>query len=267
MGHLLAAVDRRDVPIETETSIEGLVTEDLVDRYEFVSKFESAAPPIVHGDHLEMSRPLGADVVSGRQEARLPAALPGVHVHGEEVEGEPMYRALKTGLGAPGTVVVDEDGQRFCNEAFWQDFVSRVGQIDVFADDYAHWPCFLVLDNRHRERYPLAGIDPGRDISQQVGEKADTLPTLAERLGIDPAGLAATVEQFNEYAARGHDPDFRRGETPHEEKFRGDPTHEPNANLAPLTEPPRVRTLSSGQRDPLDRAPNRRTCTGCRRRR
>jgi 3-oxosteroid 1-dehydrogenase len=181
---------------------------------------------------------LGADVVSQRQEARLPAALPGVHVPGEEVEGEPMFRALKAGLGAPGTVMVDADGDRFCNEAFWQDFVSRVGQIDVFGGDFAHVPCYLVLDSRHREQYPIAGIEPGRDLSSQVGERADSLAGLAEALGIDPAGLEATVKRFNEHAAEGRDPDFRRGGTPHEEKFRGDPTHEPNGNLAPLEEPP-----------------------------
>ena len=42
--------------------------------------------------------------------------------------------------------------------------------------------------------------------------KADTIAELAERIGIDPAALDATVERFNENAADRSDPDFGRTE-------------------------------------------------------
>jgi 3-oxosteroid 1-dehydrogenase len=273
MGHLLAEVDRRDIEVMTETGIERLVqaddrvvgveasteddplligaengvllaigaydwSEEKVERYEFVPEMESGAPPVIHGDHIDLTRSVSADVVSQSQEGRLPAALPGVHVPGEELEGEPLYRALTAGVGAPGVIVVNESGERFFNEAFWQDFVARIGQIDVHDGNHEHWPCFLVLDQDHRDKYPVAGIEPGRDLSDHLGEKAETIEDLARKLDIDPGGLAGTVETFNEYAREGTDPDFDRGETPIEQRFRGDPTHEPNANMAPLTTPP-----------------------------
>lgn len=42
--------------------------------------------------------------------------------------------------------------------------------------------------------------------------KADTLEELAEKLGIDAAGLAAEITAFNENAAKGVDPVYHRGE-------------------------------------------------------
>ena len=64
-----------------------------------------------------------------------------------------------------------------------------------------------------------------------------TLAELAERLGIDAEGLAATVSDFNPAAERGEDPAFGRGSTPYNH-FRGDMEHKPNPNLAPVGKGP-----------------------------
>jgi succinate dehydrogenase/fumarate reductase flavoprotein subunit len=40
--------------------------------------------------------------------------------------------------------------------------------------------------------------------------RADSIAELATLIGIDPAALQATTDRFNDYAAKGEDPDFDR---------------------------------------------------------
>lgn len=68
-------------------------------------------------------------------------------------------------------------------------------------------------------------------------KKGSTIEELAEKCGIDPQQLRATVERFNENARRGEDPDFHRGETEFN-RYGGDPKVEPNPSLAPLEKGP-----------------------------
>jgi len=65
-----------------------------------------------------------------------------------------------------------------------------------------------------------------------------TLDALAAKLGIDAAGLRASVEQNNRYAADGADPDFHRGETAYEQNLGDATLGGKNPNLGPLQEAP-----------------------------
>jgi 3-oxosteroid 1-dehydrogenase len=102
-------------------------------------------------------------------------------------------------------------------------------------------PSWLVVDAQHRNHYSLGDamprVIPPSWIREGVVRKAATIRELAGRCGIDPAGLEATVERFNAMARAGRDTDFGRGET-HYDRYFGDPTNLPNANLGPLTKPP-----------------------------
>jgi predicted oxidoreductase len=60
---------------------------------------------------------------------------------------------------------------------------------------------------------------------------------LARKLGIDGAGLAATVKAYNPPAARGEDPAFGKGTNAYN-RFNGDARHRPNPCLAPIETPP-----------------------------
>jgi 3-oxosteroid 1-dehydrogenase len=67
--------------------------------------------------------------------------------------------------------------------------------------------------------------------------KANTLPELAEKLGIDAEGLTDTVAKMNEYAKTGVDPEFGRGGTIFD-RYYGDLKVTPNPNLGPIDAPP-----------------------------
>ena len=56
-------------------------------------------------------------------------------------------------------------------------------------------------------------------------------------MGVPVDALSATVSRFNEHAAKGEDPDFRRGEAAYD-KMYGDPRVAPNPCLRPLNKGP-----------------------------
>ena len=65
-------------------------------------------------------------------------------------------------------------------------------------------------DSYFNETYGGEAADPSEVPAHFV--MADTLEELAEKLGIDAAGLAAEIATFNENAAKGVDPVYHRGE-------------------------------------------------------
>src|SRR5262249_57135222 len=74
-------------------------------------------------------------------------------------------------------------------------------------------------------------------IQKGVVKKAESIEDLARICGIDPEGLAATIERFNANAVKGIDPDFGRGESAYNDCL-GDPLYKPNRSLGPIDRPP-----------------------------
>ncbi len=76
-------------------------------------------------------------------------------------------------------------------------------------------PCWLIFDDRYRKRYAHQRSHPGHFPKKLLEsgnlKQAWTLADLASMCGIDPAGLAATVERFNEHAAQRRRPRLRAG--------------------------------------------------------
>lgn len=137
--------------------------------------------------------------------------------------------------GKPGTVCVGADGRRFVNESTSYHEFARA----MFAAGAV--PAFLICDAPALRRYGLGMVRPGRPKRALRDDgyltEAPDLATLAGRLGIDPAGLAATVERMNRFAASGADPEFGRGSTAYHH-VNGDAGHRPNPNLGPIATPP-----------------------------
>jgi succinate dehydrogenase/fumarate reductase flavoprotein subunit len=135
----------------------------------------------------------------------------------------------------PGLVAVDDQGQRFVNEASsYHHFVEA-----LLARERRAW---LVCDAAFVRRYGLGVIPPGtkrldRWAASGYVSVSDSIDALARQLGIAPAGLAATIADANRDAITGIDPLFSKGEAPLD-RFNGDASHAPNPCLGTIAEAP-----------------------------
>lgn len=139
----------------------------------------------------------------------------------------------------PRTIYVDADGRRFVNES---NSYMEVGKAMYERDKTSRAvPCWLIFDDRYRKRYAHLRSRPGRFPKALLEsgrlKKADTLAELAAVCGIDPDGLAETVDHFNEHAAQGTDPDYGRGGSAYNRSL-GDPHRKVHPCLGPIDEAP-----------------------------
>jgi 3-oxosteroid 1-dehydrogenase len=125
-------------------------------------------------------------------------------------DGE-MVPQFEWGRGAPSSIVVNRKGRRFANEALpYNDFPKAFGVYDPSAVEFPNaGPGWLVFDQKVRDSQRILSMMPGEPTPDWVAS-ADTITELAERIGIDPEALSATVERYNTNAAEGVDPDFDR---------------------------------------------------------
>ena len=151
----------------------------------------------------------------------------------------------------PHTIMVNRLGRRFVNESLnYYDIVESFGTKQNGA---VNTPAWVICDHQARSKYRIfakAPTDPapgrygGVGVAGDVDEpeapperswlvSADTLEELAGELGIDPAGLVAGVERFNEFARTGKDLDFGRGESQWDIEW-GDQKHGPNPALGTI---------------------------------
>lgn len=143
--------------------------------------------------------------------------------------------------GHPGSIVVNQDGRRFCNESLPYDRIGRAFRSAVL-DGSLTLPAWWIVDQAHVDRYGLNGQPPGAPVPAEWVEHgfahvAPSLAELAEALGVPADNLAQTVERFNAFANTGVDADFGRGDNAFD-LFFGDPEVGPNPALAPLTTGP-----------------------------
>ena len=141
----------------------------------------------------------------------------------------------------PGSIMVNGAGKRFMNEAL--PYVEAGHAIyEGEATGVQHVPCWMILDQRYRNRYLFAGLGPrqpfpGRWHQHGTIVKADTLEALAEQIGLPRGALSETVARFNWFARTGVDEDFHRGESAYD-KYYSDPTVKPNPSLHAIDQGP-----------------------------
>jgi 3-oxosteroid 1-dehydrogenase len=145
----------------------------------------------------------------------------------------------------PGGIMVNARGERFMNEALpYVEAVHRMygGEYGEGAGPGENIPCWMVIDQRYRNRYVFAGVPPrrpfpGRWYRAGVVVRADTVEELATRIGVEATALRATVDRFNALVRTGHDDDFGRGDSGYD-RYYGDPTVRPNPCLQVIDRAP-----------------------------
>lgn len=182
------------------------------------------------GDGIRLAQDsCGADTALMDQAWWFPAfaPLPG---------GQPTVMLAERSL--PGCLLVDQNGQRFINEAI--DYMS-FGQI-LLERERAGSPVevmWMIFDQKYRNSYLLAAeLFPRMPIPTAwydagIAYRADDLPTLASAIGVDPSAFVGTLDRFNQLARAGEDVDFGRGASAYD-RYYGDPTVAPNPNLRAL---------------------------------
>ena len=130
-------------------------------------------------------------------------------------------------MRTPGYIWVNQRGKRFVNEC-GIDFHSALYAVNAFNPsnhNYDAIPCYLILDERARQKGPIThalfgylGIkekvtlspDWSKEVAAGAIYKADSIEALAEQIGLDPDTLAATVKRWNEDVRNGCDTEFAR---------------------------------------------------------
>lgn len=165
------------------------------------------SPPNNTGDGLAMAMDAGAKLANMVSYWGTPVMFdPEISRDGELV---PQF---EWGRGAPASIIVNRHGRRFANEAIpYNDFPKAFGLFDGIAAGFPNETAFLVFDQTVRDNQRILSMFPGQPDPAWV-QKAGSIGELAELVGIDRATLEATVESFNEHAAQGQDPEFRRHE-------------------------------------------------------
>ncbi|CAM3953488.1 FAD-dependent oxidoreductase [Ectopseudomonas alcaliphila] len=143
--------------------------------------------------------------------------------------------------GKPGIIGVLQNGKRFVNEAGgYYDYVDAMLKAIPEDQQACSW---LICDHRFQRRYGLGFARPAPvplwpHIRNGYLKRGHSLEALAQACGIDPIGLAATVDEFNQHARRGEDPLFGRGSTAFNRRS-GDAQHSgPNPCVAPIEHGP-----------------------------
>jgi 3-oxosteroid 1-dehydrogenase len=158
--------------------------------------------------------------------------LPSVFI----ANGGATAASLGSGRQRPGAIYVDSTGRRFCNES---NSYVEVGKA-MYANKAV--PCWMVFDDGYVRRYvaganPLKRRLPSGLIDSGAVKRADTIGGLAGQIDVPADALARTVERFNQFAVKGLDPDFGRGQSAYNDCL-GDPGYRPNAAIGPLGRAP-----------------------------
>lgn len=196
----------------------------------------TGAPPINFGDGIRAGQALGASLGF----MNLVWGSPTVHVPGASSQ-----TTLFVERAMPRCVIVNAKGKRFVNEAAAYPDVVTAMYADAAKGNGAV-PAWFIFDAQFRKKYPAGLFLPGqmqpdsslpKDWLDKVYYRADTLAALAQKIGVDVRGLAATIERFNAHAVKGEDPDFGKGQTAID-RYYSDPQNHPNPCLGPLTDGP-----------------------------
>jgi len=225
-AYAFRGVIQRGIDVRTGTPVERLVTEgDRVagvmisrDGQEHYIRANRGVVLATGGIH---SRTLpGYDVgwtLAGEAGAAIhsePVTVPQIYV---EVPGEMFQIGVPAGrsnyeMRMAHSLAVNRFGERFGNEAFFQDIGSKICQFDNYGEHrFVNVPLYMIFDHALVEANGFGGLPPGYTKGLEWVSQGRTLGEVAQKLNLPAAKLEATVRRFNELARQRRDTDFGRG--------------------------------------------------------
>lgn len=145
------------------------------------------------------------------------------------VDAEPgyPYQGVTCWIGDQPFLKVNTRGERFCNETSPYDWPLHAATMEPGHKVCSIWDANYVDHIKAFHTMGCSRIDPSPDQPEREGlgfgalemqmagaveagciVSANTIEELAQKLGMDPAVLVATVERYNELCATGVDEDF-----------------------------------------------------------
>ncbi|MGE3691899.1 MAG: FAD-dependent oxidoreductase [Novosphingobium sp.] len=271
VGRLLLSLRDRKVPILSETRLQSLIESD--GRIEGILASHQGKPvrlcarrgvilaaggfganPQMRAEHLKRAPGIErgvapADINTGEAIAAGMSVGAATRLM-DEAWWIPVYRLETAGLTCgmffdrafPGCMIVNRKGTRFMNDGSNYD---EAGRAMANAAETPDEQSFYIFDEHYRRNYlagPMLAMPRIFDAMlpedvKRIVVKADSLAQLADKLGIDPAGLEQGVARYNQFARSGIDEDFHRGEETYERHY-SDPKHKPNSTLGPIGKAP-----------------------------
>lgn len=189
------------------------------------------SPPVGMGSALRLAASAGAALAHLDESWSWPVLVPpDARWPGLDV---PRPQLVTAERWLPHAIWVNRSGRRFVDEAS-HNCALAFAETDPSTGTPRNLPAWAIVDAAYRERYPLAGVEPGAPPPPWI-HTAETLTDLAAAAGIDPR-LTDTIAEYNTFAAKGADPEFGKGATGYD-RHGGDPTA-PHPNLGGIERPP-----------------------------
>ena len=191
--------------------------------------YTMCSPPSNTGDGLRMAQRIGGQTRGTREAWWAPMSITG-----DTRDGQPIGTLLRFERQGPGSLMVNRHGRRFANESQnYNDLARSLQSWDSARNQTLNTPAHVIVDHAYMERYGILAHRAGQPTPAYLIE-APTLEELAAKIGVPAENLAATVARFNEFAVKGEDPDFGRGESAYDKYWGDDENIHPNPSLAPL---------------------------------
>ena len=149
--------------------------------------------PAITGDGIKLGLEAGADLFGMGFIQLMPVS-------------DPETGELFTGLQTPPAnfIMVNQKGKRFVNEFAERDTLAKaaIANGSLF---------YLIADDKIKETaYNTSQESIDAQVEAGTLYKADTLEDLAKQIGMEPAVLVKTIQDYNAYVEQGEDPEFHK---------------------------------------------------------
>lgn len=178
-----------------------MMTEYSDGRWSNLANISTTNDPSCQGDGILMAKEVGAELVDMGHVQVMPIA-------------DPETGYTDTLVGSSTNLYVNKEGKRFVNESADRDTLTNAIMNQTDSSAY-------IISSKESVAMDADGLNIfGRKVDELIEDGkvlvADTIPELAEKMGVDPAVLEETIAKFNKAVREQNDPEFNR------ESFTGD---------------------------------------------